>query len=238
MGNTTSTTKLDLGFIFHEDVAWPTTSSDGYQIIVNLTNAPHKIGLVLYSNGNITLVKDAEFALVSPKPHPDTQKRVVEWTPKTHMRDFEVLDPDSSTELRIARHQGIGVIVSLETGTYMKLYYTSTEPLGVAICNYGRFTKTKRHCSMLSQDLGLGYDVLVLEGGNAHRVLCEPHDERDEREVRIFAKGHGLESLVSYNPDLKKPKDKGDKQSSRSRSRSDDAEDDDRRRHEKTCSAE
>ena len=42
----------------------------------------------------------------------DKNYKEYDWTPHSHMRDFEVLNPFEKNEKKIARGQGIGVIIA------------------------------------------------------------------------------------------------------------------------------
>ena len=46
------------------------------------------------------------------------------WSPKSHMRDWEVMDPWTKYKTHIAKGQGIGVIICEFLEFYIKLYFS------------------------------------------------------------------------------------------------------------------
>ena len=133
---------------------------------------------------------------------PSRRYQVVEWQPASHMRDFEVLDPFSEQQIRIARGQGIGVLVVEPLCRYAKLWYDPQEPGGV---NWYHccWAHTAQYKNVYAADLGLGYDsIFIDQGGVVHR-LCEERDSRDTKDTYIAIPS--CSGLDSYNPDPTEP---------------------------------
>jgi hypothetical protein len=103
----------------------------------------------------------------------------------SHMKTFEIIHPYTKNPIEIRRGQGIGVIVDFSRDTYIKLYYGKTSKNNHNIevifsCwTYSDKSGDKyKPYKVLSEDLGLGYDVYIIDYlGNEHR-LCEM-DNRD-----------------------------------------------------------
>lgn len=127
----------------------------------------------------------------------ECKKLCYEWTPKSHMRDFEVTQPDSG-DIHIARGQGIGVII-IDPSHYIKLMYDHKSPIGIKTAFISRWRKpTIQLCrEVLSADLGIGYDVLMYFDGEWIN-LCEPEDHRDQRKTVILLKS--CKKYASYDP--------------------------------------
>jgi ribonuclease HI len=107
------------------------------------------------------------------------------WSPKSHMRDFEVIDPHTNTEVKIARGQGIGVVIIESLSQYVKLMYDKNETFGVRPASYSLWNHTDRAREVLSSDLSLGYDVLFITKDNVH-YLCEDMDESDKKDTLVI----------------------------------------------------
>jgi hypothetical protein len=130
----------------------------------------------------------------------------VEWTPTTHMRDFEVTGAFSDRENKIARGQGVGVVVIPELDFYCKFAFclVTKDTSQTWPCNFGSYKSGHELRSFLQKDLGLGYDVLVIEklvDKEKARVesLCEARDERDAAPIPIFLSS--LQSMSHYKFD-------------------------------------
>jgi hypothetical protein len=121
-----------------------------------------------------------------------------EWTPRSHMRDFEVIDSFTPKELRIARGQGIGVIIVEQLEMYLKLYYTKDSEFGVKAASYSLWYHGERSKEILSEDLALGYNVFLIDCEGDVHDLCEEKDERDKEDIIIYAPGLDP-SLAKYN---------------------------------------
>ena len=107
------------------------------------------------------------------------------WSPKSHMRDFEVTDPFTPDEFKIARGQGIGVIILEPLQTYIKLMYDHTAINGIKPILYSIWNHSPEARKLLTTDLSLGYDVLFITNKGIIN-LCEPLDDRDQRMTRIL----------------------------------------------------
>lgn len=135
----------------------------------------------------IIKVTDSDFLLYDSES-PDAPAVDFDWTPKSHMRDFEWISFSSLEQELVARGQGIGVIIIEPLQMYIKLVYDAATPFGVRVPGrYGMLwehtPKTKR---LLSCDLSIGYDVLLqTNDGNMH-TLCESFDNRDTKETTIL----------------------------------------------------
>lgn len=122
MGNIDSTTNLDTDPIFDHE---PTLDAD--PIYVRLI--AQGIELVLEIQRDKTRALDATYLSELKKKG----ARVYKWTPHSHMRDFEVLEPYTSKEIRIARGQGIGIILVETLDIYLKIIYDKTTSNGINI---------------------------------------------------------------------------------------------------------
>lgn len=112
----------------------------------------------------------------------------MDWTPKSHMRDFQWMQFNEVEQEIIARGQGIGVIIIEPLEIYVKLIYDSTAPCGVRAA--GHYGITWNHSSqskrMLHNDLSVGFDVLLQTVDGTVHYLCESLDVRDTRETPIL----------------------------------------------------
>jgi len=138
---------------------------------------------------------------------------LVVWKAKTHMRDFEVLAPFSDAEVRVARGQGIGVLLIPGQRRYIKIIEDDSEhacglsfPVCGALDTDDEYRETVY--PLVSADLALGYEVLVLSKDDDNKILqtslVEDEDERDEKETPIFAPGVSKD-LAAYKPSKRKP---------------------------------
>lgn len=123
---------------------------------------------------------------------------IYQWRPKSHMRDFEIISPFNGDEISIARGQGIGIIVDEQAGIYCKLIYKRNKN-GLEPVNYVSFNTQSRETwlSMISADLGLGYDCIHIKPDGQVEYICEPRDERDEKETLIIFPH--LKQLAKYD---------------------------------------
>ena len=117
------------------------------------------------------------------------------WTPNSHMRDFEVIDPFTENEIKIARGQGIGVIIVPPFNRVIKLFYEKGSITHAEMGVYQSLDELSRVC--IHPDLGIGYDILVLEGKSGFRSYCEERDDRDEQSTTILFPW--LSNMASYN---------------------------------------
>ncbi|SNW62432.1 Hypothetical protein ORPV_528 [Orpheovirus IHUMI-LCC2] len=169
MGNT-NITNIDIDHLFESEIVPDPTP---IELIVNnkvkITCNERNINMALFDFGN-----DSD---------PDDIKRYY-WNPKSHMRDFEVMDPFTPFEKKIARGQGIGTIIVEELSLYIKLYKDKKSPRGIEPV-VGLWNHSEEAKSLLAKDLGIGYDVLFISKGQVHH-LCEQLDERDEENTVII----------------------------------------------------
>ena len=120
------------------------------------------------------------------------------WTPKSHMRDFEVIEnsPLGKENLMIARGQGIGVVIIESLGAYIKLMYDITNETGVTRAVFGPWAHSLEPKSLLSKDLAMGYNILLIDSNNKVNNLTEPITEEDEKETMILIPE--LQNLAQY----------------------------------------
>jgi hypothetical protein len=110
------------------------------------------------------------------EPLDPPEERLVPWQPCTHMRDFEVMDPFGKEPVRIAKGQGLGVLVIEPLSLYMKLWYDPD----TGIKEYcGVWSHNPDAKKLYSADLALGYDTLFLDVDGTLHHLCEELDSRD-----------------------------------------------------------
>ncbi len=110
---------------------------------------------------------------------------IAAWNPKSHMRDSEiVLASDDEPGTTITRSQGIGVIIVPACMQYIKLAYKSTSSFEVYPVNVWKYdlAQTRQLAKQLSPDIGLGYEVVVLQNGKL-TSYCEPFDDRDNEKL-------------------------------------------------------
>lgn len=113
--------------------------------------------------------------------------------PKSHMRDFEVAKNDNS--LKIARGQGVGVLIIEQMCQYFKIFYDNTQKYGVNFW-FAMWNHSNEAQNILKNDLNLGWDVMLCTIDDTFR-LCEENDERDEMETLIMFPH--LEKYANYN---------------------------------------
>jgi len=172
----------------------------------------------------------------------DKEKKKVDctWTPKTHMRDFEVLMPnkEGEREIKIARGQGIGVVICEPMHACIKLRYDSEKKSGV-LPDFMQWDHSSRAKDALHADLSLGYNVfyirkkktmtaLGVDGDPVHVIsdLVEKLDKRDRRKTKIFFKS--LERYKSFNPVTRNPDSDEDDNEDDNDGKSDSDNDDDK----------
>lgn len=118
------------------------------------------------------------------------------WTPQSHMHDFEVIDPGKTNEFRVAKGQGVGVIIVDAFDAYLKLVYDEKEARGgmkVFFTVWGRSEEAKR---LLDRDLHIGYDVFYLSGPSTN---IQSHKLKYNRTP---APAEGRVWLPGLSPDL------------------------------------
>ena len=101
----------------------------------------------------------------------------------SHMRDFEVVIDGP----KIARGQGIGIIIDFTRNLYIKLWKDKNDPKGYQ-WSVTRWSTENRSTakSILSSDLGLGYDVFIIDHNSQKHQLCEKRNGEDYRETPII----------------------------------------------------
>lgn len=174
-------TNLDMSTVFnHVPVV------DGKQITIKINLWPHAISedkldinnvILTAFIGNIKIGYDTD----QTKIHETTY----EWNPHSHMRDFEVIDAFGKDEVKIARGQGIGVIIIESLNLYIKLAYDKSKFSGILPVQVSPWNNEPTRKTVLSSDLGLGYDVLFITTTQVTQ-LCEALDERDTQKTNIF----------------------------------------------------
>jgi hypothetical protein len=108
---------------------------------------------------------------------------IYHWTPRTHMRDFEVITLGRGLELKIARGQGIGSILFPMMKSYVKFFFDPVKGnIDFVVFAVNTTDDIRKY---VNSDLVLGYDVLV-KNNNGCQSLCEERDERDDAPTRIM----------------------------------------------------
>ena len=135
------------------------------------------------------------------------------WAPKSHMRDWEAIDPFTKKEIKVARGAGIGIIISEPHFSYVKLYYCTKERKIKPI--FTMWDHSKEAKKLLSSDLGLGYELIYIKEEDKPDGECfvEPKDERDEKETLIFPWFPQLKELASFDMTKRKKVDTENKES-------------------------
>lgn len=123
----------------------------------------------------------------------------------SHMRDFEVVEDGP----KIARGQGIGVIIDFTRNLYIKLWKDKSNEAKYDLMFTRWSTENKREAqNILSQDLGLGYDVFIIDYNGAQYQLCEQKDERDSKPTSIIFPH--LKKYANYESDTDESSDESD----------------------------
>ncbi len=192
MGNTTSTTNLNIDYLFEKNIC-PLDSET--HLIINvilpwkgmykgkqtktLTIDAYKGGISVINNDGSEL----DTSLM-------TRHKNIEWKPKSHLRDFEVHYPFTKEEIRIPRWGGIGCIMIDALKLCITIYATGSQnkPQYEFIVN--KWNLSFQCKTNLNKDLSLGYDVLYIRGSDFEVIhLCEDYDDRDKKRTKIFAPG-------------------------------------------------
>ncbi len=140
----------------------------------------------------------------SDKSSNDTNaEKYIHWSPKSHIRDFEVIDEFTVNEIKIARGQGIGVIIIEQFSCYTKLIYDRDHEDGVNIPAHTIWHHGEECKKLLAADLNLGYDVLFINKDRTDH-LCEKKDQRDEEKTTILFSS--LKPYAKYDHNEKKIK--------------------------------
>jgi len=126
-----------------------------------------------------------------------------QWTPSTHMRDFEVLHPFTEKEIRISRGQTIGVIISNVHECYIKLIYDESCEYGVNPIAFTKWYNNIEAKQILNNDLTIGYNVLIYNG--VFNNLVEPENYEDKQETLVILKS--FEKYAKYEPSKKRKND-------------------------------
>jgi hypothetical protein len=147
-------------------------------------NYKMKIRVNLEKNRSATLIVGIKSVQVDEND--DSGKVQLEWTPKSHLRDFEVLSYDSK-EIHIGRWAGIGIIIIESLGTLIRIFYIGTQEDPKLRLDVSAWNHTLEAKEILNSSLSLGYDVLYLSGkSNKVSHLCEEMDERDDQKTLIL----------------------------------------------------
>ena len=123
-------------------------------------------------------------------PSPHVKKD--EWSPQTHMVDFEVQPLDGKPDVRIARGRGVGVLFVPELGWTIKLMESED---GHHLCAVAHWTNQSLNVfkTFVTHNLAMGYDVAVVTCVNTPkptlRSFCVARSELDDEETPIFARG-------------------------------------------------
>ena len=119
------------------------------------------------------------------------------WTPKSYLRDFEVVNPLKSNEIKIARWAGIGDIVIEKAPINIKIFCVKSQDdpnLKLDVQSWDHSVKAK---DILNQNLAIGYDVLYISGDDLKQhYLREKLDHRDSKKTIIYAPG--LEKTLGH----------------------------------------
>lgn len=95
---------------------------------------------------------------------------------KSHMRDYEIIEDIGEIE----KDKGIGVFIDFSRNCYLKLWKDKYSLLGVAFYSTRWSSEDiDRAKDLLSGDLGLGYNVKIIDYYGKLHDLCEEMDERD-----------------------------------------------------------
>ena len=129
------------------------------------------------------------------KGFPKESKITYTWKPKSHMKDFEVINRPGKGEVKVARGQGIGLFISDIHKFYMKLIYDEKTAVGIKPVVYCLWNHTDHSRANLTRSLFLGYDVLFLN--NKFNHLMEPLDDQDSHETTILFKD--LQKYAHYD---------------------------------------
>lgn len=135
--------------------------------------------LVHTSIGSIVVeLNTITFGAKSFWPHNDMEYDY-QWTPKTHMRDYEDIRDASTRELIVSIQKGFGIcVIIIDPVIYVKLVHSATIKGAIEI----QYMHWNRHSTnteaLLSGDLDNGYDVLMYFDGEWVK-MCEEKDERD-----------------------------------------------------------
>ena len=178
MGN--SNTNLKIDHFFDEDIQY---NDKIYYVKINLERpAANRYGN--YRNYLYLRMQNARLDILDYIDNDDSEYEYYEFTPKTHMRDFEVIVDDN---IKIARGQGICVVIIPQANSYVKLIYETSSDHGVIPSVFSVWYNSQETKDILSSDLSIGYDVLIINNGKEYN-LCEEIDERDSKETPIYFK--------------------------------------------------
>src|SRR5579872_923875 len=148
----------------------------------------------------------------------NTPVAAYDWTPKSTMYDWEAIEAFTPREYRVARGQGIGVLIIDAMDVYIKFVHDekamkhNIHP--VAYTKWRHRNGDEKAKNLLDADVYLGYDILYLSGSKVetrtdiHMTRLQEH----ELEGKVFIGGldKGLENY--------KPAVRHHRHSSRSRS--------------------
>ena len=100
----------------------------------------------------------------------------------TNMNDFQVMNPHTSKEVRIARGQGVAVLIVEPLHLYVKFYWRDGEMTGIAFA----WDHSKDSEDLLRCDLAVGYDVMVVLA-DWSSLRFRDHTFDTQEETPIFA---------------------------------------------------
>jgi len=234
MGNKVSSLDLDPYFVGDLD---NTPSYGGsvkvYRVKVNLPHRVNGEGFVY-----IDQLQGSNGLHISRDRNEGDHVKLFEWTPKTTMVDFEVIEAFTSRELKLAKGQVIGVIIIEPCQSYCKLYYDSKAKYGVSpvftIWNHSDDAK-----SILNNDLTLGLDVLLINMQEQEIHLKEPNlDIKSGGKVWVPGLDKGLENYRHSGDEseekLDEKSDESDKKSDESDEKSDESDEKSEKSDEKS----
>lgn len=183
MGNRKS--KIDLKAVF--PTPCPVNKTKGAYVIVNLllpeeSAATHRV-LFVYETW-------ARFASGITEEERNGALALHAWEPKSDMHDFEVLHPYTDKEIRIARGQAVGIVIVECLEQYLKVYYDKEKASGFNVSG-GRWVSDEQSLDVLGDDLGLGYDVLLVRGEDAKTTQRLFDDSKDDNPLagKVFVPG-------------------------------------------------
>lgn len=169
-------------------------------------NNLEKFYLYLYCDKD----KESSYLRLSRLPNSEIETKysfiTYEWTPVSHMRDFEVIDRFTKKEVKVARGQGIGVFISDVHKSYIKIIYDKNTELGIKKVTFSLWNHSKEAKELLNNDLSIGYNVLIYN--KEFNNLVEKIDKRDNQKTVIVF--NNLKKYAEYEHKKRKRKDEDD----------------------------
>jgi len=114
---------------------------------------------------------------------------LLEFEPQSHLRDFEVLDPFSTNEKTIPRWGAIGQICIAAFQMHIRLFATGRSQNEAHLeVDVSLFNHTKECREIISEALGLGWDIMFVRGMFPYTTLtlCEKVTKEDARGNTVF----------------------------------------------------